>query len=343
MRDVAVRAGVTASTVSLCLRNSPRISAETRARVLEAVRQLDYRPNPFVCALMRSRRRRGAAPGGPILAFMTAFPTRDGWRQLETTVFQQMFEGARARAVQCGYQLQEFWLHEAGMTPRRFADVLRARGIFGLIVAPLPEGNASVDFPWEDFAAVALGTTLVRPALHHVASDLFHAMMIAMEECHQLGYRRIGFALRTSVNQKVQRRWLAAYLLGQSELPDIQPLAPLLTEPLNEAAFRAWFERERPEVVISTAPKLILGWLESWGFSVPGDVGIVSLSVPRPGDRWSGIYQNAEQIGVRSVDLLVTLLERNEFGPLALAEALLVDGMWNHGTTAARRRVTATG
>lgn len=62
MRDVAVRAGVTAATVSLALRDSPEISAQTKARVLAAVQELGYRPNPYVQSLMRTRRRgRGAA------------------------------------------------------------------------------------------------------------------------------------------------------------------------------------------------------------------------------------------------------------------------------------------
>jgi LacI family transcriptional regulator len=337
MRDVAARVGVTAFTVSLCLRGNPSITPATRARVLVAVQELGYRPNPMVRALMRSRRHRGAAPGGPALAFVTGFPTRDGWRRLGTCVFAQMFDGALARAEQCGYQLQEFWLHEQGMTARRFADVLLARGIRGLLVAPMPEPNASLQLPWENFTAVALGTTLVQPALHRVASDLYSSMLTAMEECHRLGYRRIGLALRISVNQKVQRRWLAAYLLAQAELPGLVPLAPLLAEPVGEQDFLAWFDRERPEVVIETAPHRARQWLEARGLRVPGDVGIVSLSAPAPGDPETGIYQNAGQIGLRAVDLLVSLLERNESGVPALPDTLLVNGTWNPGHTVSAR------
>src|SRR5947209_13210526 len=103
MRDVATRAGVTAATVSLCLKGSPDVRPETRVKIMEAVSALGYRKNPFVSALMKSRRHRGPAPGGPTLAFLTAFPTRDGWRKVTTPVFRQMFDGALIRARQCGY------------------------------------------------------------------------------------------------------------------------------------------------------------------------------------------------------------------------------------------------
>lgn len=333
MRDVAARAGVTASAVSLCLNGSPQISAATRSRILRAVNELGYRTNPFVRALMRSRRQRRAAPGGPALAFVTGFPTRDGWRSLGTPVFAQMFAGARRRAEQCGYDLQEFWLHEQNMSLYRFADVLRARGIQGLLIAPLPEPNARIELPWDQFSAVALGTTLVEPALHRVANDLFQSMVLAVEECRRLGYRRVGLVLRTSVNEKVQRRWLGGYLLAQRELRGLARLRPLVSEPITAELFWEWFQQERPEVIIETAPNDVSRWLEVGGRRIPADVGIVSLSSPAPDGPESGIYQNGEQMGMRSVDLLVSLLERNERGVPALPDTLLVSGVWNPGRT----------
>ncbi len=342
MRDVAAHASVTAATVSLVLRRSPLISAPTRERVLAAVRTLGYRPHPFVQSLMRTRRRRGAAALGPVIAFVTAYATRDGWRREPTPVFRQMFAGAQARAAECGYRLQEFWLHDEGMSPQRFCDMLCARGIHGLVLAPLPSPNATLALDWPRFAAVALGFTLAQPLLHRVSNDHFHSLIIAFEECQRLGYRRIGLALSEAVNEKVQRRWLAAYLLAQRQLPAAPPLEPLVAETLSEPLFRAWFERERPDVIIAPATQQIVRWLESWGRRIPRDVGVASLSAPDVGDALTGLCQNGEQLGRRSIDLLVTLLERNELGVPALPDTLLVDGTWNPGATVASARVCSS-
>src|SRR4051812_17574522 len=100
-RDVARRAGVHQTTVSLVLRNHPSVPAETRDRVLAAVKQLGYKRHPFLAALMSSRMRLTSGPGNPILAFFTDFDSPDRWKESPTAV--EMFEGARARAQELGF------------------------------------------------------------------------------------------------------------------------------------------------------------------------------------------------------------------------------------------------
>jgi hypothetical protein len=79
LQDVATRTGVHRTTVSLALRDHPRIPAETRARVRAAAEALGYRINPLVSALMQSRRT-GRAVKHVTLAYVTNYPTRYGWR-----------------------------------------------------------------------------------------------------------------------------------------------------------------------------------------------------------------------------------------------------------------------
>ncbi|GAA3236999.1 LacI family DNA-binding transcriptional regulator [Nonomuraea helvata] len=55
LMDVAVLAGVSAMTVSRVLNAPDRVRAETRARVLAAVRELDYRPNQAARQLVTGR------------------------------------------------------------------------------------------------------------------------------------------------------------------------------------------------------------------------------------------------------------------------------------------------
>ena len=55
IRDVAKRAGVSYQTVSRVLNNSPALREQTRARVLDAIDELGYRPNAAARALVTSR------------------------------------------------------------------------------------------------------------------------------------------------------------------------------------------------------------------------------------------------------------------------------------------------
>jgi DNA-binding LacI/PurR family transcriptional regulator len=57
MTDVAALAGVSHQTVSRVVNGSERVRAETRRRVLAAMEELDYRPNPAARALVTGRSR----------------------------------------------------------------------------------------------------------------------------------------------------------------------------------------------------------------------------------------------------------------------------------------------
>ncbi len=70
IRDVAEEAGVSRSTVSLVINNSPAPSAITREKVLRAIAKLKYQPDPLFRQAMR---RRQATPGSRALTGMVGF------------------------------------------------------------------------------------------------------------------------------------------------------------------------------------------------------------------------------------------------------------------------------
>lgn len=80
MREVACRANVSTSTVSLALRDSPLVAEETRARIQAVAASLRYKTHPLVAAHMRSRRKPGAGVSAPVLAIVGTQRRRHGWR-----------------------------------------------------------------------------------------------------------------------------------------------------------------------------------------------------------------------------------------------------------------------
>jgi DNA-binding LacI/PurR family transcriptional regulator len=331
MADVARAAGVHVSTVSLGLRNSPLLPETTRKAVQAVADRLHYRPHPLVATLMRRRRAGKKLSHAPVLAFVTAFPTRDGWRRT-SPVPAGYLRGARQRAEEKGFKLDEFWMRDGGMTPRRFEEVLLTRNIQGLLLAPVPEPETTLDLRWDQFCAVALGMTLATP-VHHVSHDHYGGMLEAVDRCRALGYRRIGFAVNAVAQRQVRQRWLAAYLVKQHELGATTVVPPLVAESWSEPVVRAWFRRHEPDVIVSNHPVPLRDWIQGWRRQVPRDLGLVNLSCTSLHDPTSGINQDGDLIGARAIELLVNLVEQNERGIPASPNTLLIPGSWNAGRT----------
>jgi LacI family transcriptional regulator len=226
MQQVADAVGLSRSAVSLALRNHPSIPPATRARVAEAARRLDYRPNPLVAALMsqhlrlRPRRRR------PTLAYVTSHPKDDPWRNYPA--FVQMYDGVIRRAAELGYRVEEFALARLQSNPARLIEILRARGINGILLAPLPGSLRILDLDITDFVAVGLGMSVSTPVIPRVTADLFQVGHLAARRCADLGYRRIGFAASAEMSSRLEHRMFAGYRQGLWERGLAETVPPLL-------------------------------------------------------------------------------------------------------------------
>ena len=335
LQDVARRAGVHRSTVSLALRDHPRISPEVRLRLRALAARMGYRVNPLVAVLMRSRRT-GRAVKHVTLAYVTNYPTRYGWRPPHHDR-PDYFPGASARAQELGYRLEHFWLAEPGMTPQRLGSILAARNIPGLLLGRLPPGQNELRLPWEGFAAVALGLTLFRPALHRVTEDHFAAATLALDELQARGYRRIGCVFSdVDDSPRVGEHWLGAYLCRQARSGTGAPPPFFFTPGPDPAqAFAAWFRKARPDALLATHAAPVARWLEQAGRRAPRDVGLVALVNDHPEQGWSGVHCDPARLGSLAVDMLVGQLHRGESGLPPAPHEVLLRGIWCPGRTLA--------
>ncbi len=308
-----------------------------RKRIRELAEQLGYKVNPLVAALMASRRT-GKATKHVTLAYVTNYPTRYGWRPAHHDR-PDFFPGAQARAKDFGYRLEDFWLAEPGMTSDRFADILTARGIHGLIIGRLPPGQASIDFDWTRFSCVALGMTLRSPVLHHVTENHFSTVRNGMYRCLERGYRRPGFVF-TGENDspRVGDRWMGAFL-NQQQMhwpeKDWVPLCPSV--PADEPSFAKWFREHRPDALLVTRARPVVAWLENMGVKVPQDVGLVDIE-GRPSLDCAGVRYDPAKIGGLAVEMLLGLMHRNETGVPEDPHEILLTGKWYEGTTLPSRK-----
>jgi DNA-binding LacI/PurR family transcriptional regulator len=130
IRQVAVIAGVSHMTVSRVLNDHPNIKPDTRRRVLEAIEELDYRPNLVARALATQRTRRI----GVIIESPVAFGP--------TSILRAVELAART----ADYSVTAVALHEdEALSPQDAVDNLVTQGVDALcVIAPRSSSVAAL-------------------------------------------------------------------------------------------------------------------------------------------------------------------------------------------------------
>ena len=339
MADLAKHAGVDQSTISLALRNSSRISAETRDKIHKLAEELGYRPNPLVSALMRNRRKRLASDETSVVAWITSWPTQDGWLT-GGPIFKAFFDGTSERLIEYGFRTEHFWFDKKSFTPSRFSNIILARGITGVIIAPVPSEDPELKLDWDKFSSVTLGRSLRSPLLDRVDAAHFEGISTLIRQCKKLGYKRIGLTIDHVLIERFERRWLAGYVVNAPDQND-EPLLEVFKESLSRASsvqnFHLWFKKNNPDVIITVSRRdgvRLIELLENdLGKSVPRDIGVVILSCQTEDDTVSGIFQFPKLLGNQAAEILVRKIMLNEVGLPEHPLSFSINGMWNPGTT----------
>ncbi|MET0262103.1 MAG: LacI family DNA-binding transcriptional regulator, partial [Rariglobus sp.] len=217
VHEVAEACGVSAMTVSRVFRNSPNVSAETRARVMAAAERLGYRPDPQVARLMELVRGHRAKKVRATLALI-----RDESADRsphETGCNYVRLDDVKKRAAQYGYEVEEFDPVRAGISPKRLRKILETRGIRGVLVSVGSAESFGARFDYTGFAAATFGFGLTNPPLHRAGTNMTQGILSAVARLEARGYRRIGLAVSPWIEARSGHTYSGAWLHYQQSVP----------------------------------------------------------------------------------------------------------------------------
>ena len=334
IRDIAKVAGVHFTTVGLALRGSSQLPESTRLRIREIADQLGYKPDPMLSALNVYRRAKRPVRYQATLAWINNWPNREGLHVNKG--FEEYYQGARQRAEQMGYVLEEFWLREPGMTPERLSGILRARNIEALLLAPQPQSHMFPQLDFTNVAAVSFGYSLKPSVFHVVTNHHFHSMNLMLSHLLELGYKRIGFFGEEDWDEKVENSWLGGLALARMKNPHMEEVPPLLEKNTRDQDLARWLKKYRPDAVISYSGAV--KWLRNLGCDIPGKMGFASLSLGQQEGELSGLYQNNVRIGQAAVDFIISMLHSGERGIPRIPTRVLVESEWNEEGKTVRKQ-----
>ncbi len=329
MLDIARHLDLDQSTVSLALRNHPRISAPTREKVRRAAVELGYHPDPMLQALAAYRQAGRAQGITAELAWINRWSPPGRLHSFRE--FDGYWRGAEAAARDAGYRLENLHLGDAPLS--RLGRLLRARNIAGLVIPPHHGGcNEWGGLDFSGFCIVRIGHSVRLPA-HAVGCDQTDAAILAFRSMHAHGYRRIGFV--THPGAEISSRFRAGFLFAQENTESLVRLPTLLLHEEDPGADRAdlarWLQRHRPDAILTTSARL-RAMLVGLGLKVPGDLALAATSV-LDGNADAGIDQRPEEIGRGAIELLGSLLTHGHRGLPDIPRMLMISARWQDGAS----------
>ncbi|MGW4604214.1 LacI family DNA-binding transcriptional regulator [Streptomyces sp. NPDC004532] len=264
IRDVAERAGVSKSLVSLVLRGSDQVRPEKRRAVLAAVEELGYRPN----AAARSLSERRTRTVGVLLNDM-----RNPW-------FVELLDGLNSLLHDSGLHTL---LADGHLNRRLGEDLTRTftdLRVDGLIaVGTLPPSEALRTAAARVPTVVAGAREPELPSVDIVAGDDERGARLATEHLIGLGHRRIAHIAGQGVVGALRRRGFEG-VMREHGLADtaVVEQGDLTEEGGYRAAVRLLGGRERPTAVLAFNDIACVGALsaaEELGLRVPRDLSLV--------------------------------------------------------------------
>jgi len=177
--DIAKAAGVSRATVSLALNDKPGVAPETRKRIKEIAKKLNYKPNAFAKGLVLQR----TETLGVIVP------------DISSPFYAELVRGVEQEASARGYHL--ILCTTAGKLSKEelYLRLLEERRIDGMILMT-PRGDEEFisQIQKRGFPLVVVDRDIqAADEVVEVIVDNLHGALTATEHLIKLGYRRIGF------------------------------------------------------------------------------------------------------------------------------------------------------
>lgn len=273
IKDVALYAGVSPSTVSRVIANSSRISEETKERVRTAMKTLNYHPNAFARGLVTNT---AGAIGILIPPDLQEF--------FVNPFFAEFMSGVSEIARKQGFDIV---LSTSGRSEDDVLDsMIRGRRVDGVLLLRSRQNDPAIERVIEEgFPATLLGRPVDNAPISYVNNDNALATYEATMHLIGLGHTRIGF-LGGSEDLVVTADRLSGYQRALREA-GIAPEPKLMVSSffLEQGGYLGMMRllalSERPTAILASDDVLAFGAMRAaaeLGYRLPDDMAIVGFN-----------------------------------------------------------------
>jgi len=307
IKDIAKAAGVSHSTVSRALRESPLVNVHTKERIQDLAREMGYSPDAHARSLVTGR---SYTVGVVVTTIADPFVA-------------EVVQGMESTAHDHGYTVI---LSSSNSEPEReiaAVEMLRAKRVDGVIVTSSRIGALYLDHVERIGAPVVLINNHNEQSGHYtytVSVDNRHGSLLATDHLINQGHSRIAY-INGPANHSSDTERMTGY--RQALCEHSIPYDPTLVVPGNGKpvgglrALEALIERTQPPSAVfcyndMTAIGLLRAAREA-GISVPGDLAVIGFDdIPLASfvcPPLSTISQPKNEMGRLAMEMVLTLAE----------------------------------
>jgi LacI family transcriptional regulator len=321
LRDIAAAADVCLMTVSLSLRDNPKISQATRERVQKLARELGYHPDPEISRLMKRLRISRTARGTTSLAILDFYPRLDF---AELSYHRRIRQGILARAEELGFAVSQFQAAAYKFNLEHILKLVRNRGIDGLILFPSVVAPLTLDpaADWRDLSVVSVTNSILSPRFHCVVPHQFGNMMRLIEAMKEHGRHKISAVIEESFDERTAHHFTAAMNWhGHGRRILIVPNAASAAE--KTALIARWIAKHDSDMVFAQSPESVIQALAR--LRRRQATVVAALGTPNH-DQFSYLNEHPEVVGSAAIELLAGMMYYHETGVPQHPRMTMIDG-----------------
>ncbi len=327
LKLIAEILGISKMTVSRALREGTSVDPEVRRQVRDTALRLGYEPDTRISQVMSAIRRSQAPQYRENVALVCTH--RQGADRNNSGALDGEFEGARRRALQLGYKIDEFYTTDPAVNGASLSRILQSRGIRAALIGPssFERTHPHIWLEWKQFCCVLIGRSLANVGLPRVEHDHYFGCVLAVRRLKRLRYKRLGLVMSHAMDERSARLVRSAFLgfhpLGSKEA---QKLIYTSNE-YDAKALQKWMAQHQPECLLVNFEE-VFPRVEQMMENLPSGTGLAALNWSEKRPAIAGVNQHYASIGEQAMDLLVLRLQGNQFGLDPLAPSIKVPGSW---------------
>ena len=310
IKDVARKAGVSISTVSNALNNSRYVKKETKEKILEITKNLNYTPN----IIARGLKTRSTSTVAVIVP------------DISNQFFAQVIRGVEEIARLRKYNVLLTCTYYDVLEEKKSIEILRQQFVDGFLFISGYDSFAHIKELNDDKVPVVVADReLKEKKIPSVLIENFGAMRDTVNYLHRLGHKRIGYISYTYDNQTTVEKRFKGYCRGLKDNklvfdPDIVVISEALRlnelQGSREAIKKILNCKDIPSVIINASDFIAVGViraLKELKIKIPEEISVVGfdniLMSLYTDPLLTTIKQPKKQMGDTAMNLLLDIIK----------------------------------